>query len=72
MYSLRFHKYDDIVYENVRLKVNIGYYLKKGDSFYYVYHHTKENVLDFWVNPPDIMLGEISPSFVIRDLQNYL
>lgn len=65
-YSKRFHKYKDTIYENVTLTKDINRHLKTGDVFYHVYFHEKTGVYDFWVNPPDPMMGEISPNVRLK------
>lgn len=66
VYSTSFKKYNDTIYENVTLTKDINDHLKKGDVFYYVYFHEKTCVYDFWVNPPDPMMGEISPNIRLK------
>ena len=65
VYSTCFKKYDDIIYENVTFIEDVNH-IKKGDSFYYVYFHVKFNTYDCWLNPPDSMMGEISPTIRLK------
>ena len=65
VYSTSFKKYNDTIYENVRFTEDVCD-VKKGDEFYYVYFHNNHGVYDCWLNPPDPMMGEISPNVRLK------